>query len=659
MKHLSNFGFLLLILLWGGLLTGAQAQGLDDRNRIDITLTDGVKVRLLGKSSPGTSNVFTNEYYYLPTNLRLSRKQDGTPEFLLIKYTTEEKADAGGVQGALMHFLMEWGLTQVQLAELQKKVEEKVKELSLVPGSGFAALKGKKPMVMGAAKLRSDTKDSFRVISAILTDKTFTPNMVTSGQASLLEGSKIAVAARLEKNAAQLLAATLEKNRSISDVSLELKFAYDIMAPAIKGKVIVDWSKFEKLYQKYTRDYTHTDKDDGTLPYKNSLRDDVITDTEKDSLYSFMKENKFIDMQLEVGSGFKTDDPIIQKAMSSFWDMAMQMIAEKQQAPPQPVQQDDVKGPRYEPDPDLYEYHLNRTKIETRIARKREEFNMNVKMPIIENFTLTENLTSWYDGVRDNPKCVSAVNLNDPFFQHRDINFLLDAEAEGSVGKEINMVAVEVRKKRNTGNPYSASFQLTKDYIAKNGVTSKVTYSREGDNNSDMYQYKVKWSLRGGNEYPKDPQWVQGDWGGITLSAPVKPRTVEFEGNLEELKASGVVRATLQLRYMKFGKEEETNIPLSVAAGVPLAQGQIYLDRDTKGYAYRMVFDHKDKGKLALDWKPETSDYVYATIPEQFQDTTSEVFNKAIEAGKVILKPDSPGGQVLDKFKDVLGIITR
>ena len=53
----------------------------------------------------------TNRYYYLPpgSSLRLSKRParpgqseaERTPEFLFVKYTTEERAEAGGVQGGI------------------------------------------------------------------------------------------------------------------------------------------------------------------------------------------------------------------------------------------------------------------------------------------------------------------------------------------------------------------------------------------------------------------------------------------------------------------------------------------------------------------------------------------------------------------------------
>lgn len=641
---------LILMLLMS--ISFVNAQVLDSQNKVAVALDDGTQVVMYGRAK-SLDNGFTGEYYYLPTNLRLSKRDDGTPEFLFLKYTTEQRADAGGVQGALMHFLMEWGLSDTQMKEAETKLVAKVKDLAKTPGTPFKMVTN--PKLMGPASLRSDTPESFRIISAVLGDKGFTPNIVTSGRAPLLPGSKIAVASRLEKNGAQLLAATFEKNRSITDVSLDLRFRYDILTPAVNGRIVVNWSKVDEMYQEYKRDYTHKDKDDDTMPYKNSLQDDIITDTERDSLFSKMTESKAVTIEID---NLKPDDPNVQKITATFMDYFMSSISEKQMAAPQPAAAPPADG-RYNPPSDLYEYHITKTKYEKRIATKNETYNLKVRIPVTEDITITENLASWYDGVKDNPKCVSSVNLNDPFFQHRDINFILDLEAEEMFGKEVNFVTVNVRKKRNSGNAFSDRVTIDREYLKKKGVKATMTYARGEDNNPDSYEYQAMWSLKGGNNFPADAPWVKGQWDGVNLAPPVKPRTVEFEASPEELKLNGIVRATLQLRYMKFGKETETNIPLSTATGNPLAKDIIFLDRDTKGYAYRLVFDHKDKGKLALDWKPETSDYVYAVIPEEFRDVTSEIFSKAIEAGQTILKPDSVGGTILDKFKDVLGIIKK
>ena len=124
----------------------------------------------------------------------------------------------------------------------------------------------------------------------------------------------------------------------------------------------------------------------------------------------------------------------------------------------------------------------------------------------------------------------------------------------------------------------------------------------------------------------------------------------------------GFPRATLQLRYMKFGQEVETNIPLTVSKGLALTEKTIYTDRDTRGYAYRLVMTHKKHGKMVFPWEEKINDdYVYATIPPESVDMNSEIFKSAVKIGKVLVAPKdgevNKANSILDQFKDIFEAI--
>jgi hypothetical protein len=86
----------------------------------------------------------------------------------------------------------------------------------------------------------------------------------------------------------------------------------------------------------------------------------------------------------------------------------------------------------------------------------------------------------------------------------------------------------------------------------------------------------------------------------------------------------------------------------------------LFMDRDTRGYVYRLIFNHKTEGKLALPWSVKLNDYyVYAVVPNELSDKTSEVFIKAADLAKTIVAPGADGkvttDKILDQFKEVLG----
>jgi hypothetical protein len=659
MKRIINRFLLLIGCVLSGSL-GALCQPLDGNNKVGITLSDGTQVVAYGRANTASSSSyekFSNEYYYLPTNLRLSKKDDGTPEFIFVKYTTEENAAAGGVQGALMHFLMEWGLTPEQEQELQKKIGEKLGDLKSV-NPMYSEVRD--PKVLGPATLKSDVEgETFRIVSGTLTNEKFTPNMVTSGKAPLLPGSKMAVAAILEKNGAQLLAATFEKARSITDVSLNLRFQYEVLTPAVDGSITVDWSQISYLYQQFHREYTHKDKDDDTLPFSNSLQDDEITDTEKDSLFSYLIANKAVVIRLDQ---LKPDNPIAKDVTEAFMEYFLSSVAEKDFAAPEEGKPVESLNNKYEPSQDLYKYTFDSKRMETKIKRGTETYNLKLRIPVVQEMSITENLASWYDGVKHNKNCVTSVNLNDPFFQHREIHLILDGQAEQMFGDEVNAVTVDIRKKRSNGNDFQNAITIDKNKL-KNGTLASLTYARGEDKNPDVYEFRTSWNLRG-NIYPENPEWEKGDWKGINLVAPVAPRTVQFEGDLAQMQEMGIARATLQLRYMKFGQEVETNIPITVSKGQGLIEKTIYTDKDTRGYIYRLILTPKSGDKLVLGWESKINDdYVYAVIPDELKDRESALFKAAVDLGKTILAPKdgeiSKVDSILDNFKEIFATIKK
>src|SRR5207247_8563611 len=120
---------------------------------------------------------------------------------------------------------------------------------------------------------------------------------------------------------------------------------------------------------------------------------------------------------------------------------------------------------------------------------KTKVISLNYRIAIKHDLPLVGNMADWYNGVRDNPQCVSAVNLNDPFFQHRDINFIMDLDAKDMFEQECNYVTVNVRKARSAGNPFEDHVTIDAKYLKDRGINAAVTYARGGDKDPVVYEY--------------------------------------------------------------------------------------------------------------------------------------------------------------------------
>ena len=639
-----------------------SAQRLSYESIMTIVMGSGMNVTLFRSTD-------TNKWYYLPPSdaIHLGQREDGTPEFLFVKFTTEQRVEQGGAQGALLHCLFEWGLSAEQEKELATLLAEKTR------GRGELA---------GPVDMQATQGESFRVVSATLQDKQMTSTLITSGMAPPMAGNKAAVAARLDKNGAQLLDATFQKSRSISDISVVLDYEYTVLVKAAKGSLIYnlditstqgdgiaydlikkELDKEPGLYDKALKDYEKNKKKltdecgvgDGMANVLVGLQaiDNVagnttgagdtgspweygVSENMMRKMYDYFESKEYIQLKWEE----TIDDERLQVIREAFFNFFLNAFTEP--AYPELSTMSNLQNNIKLGDEAIknsaqggYKFKSCTQMNSSRTLRKTIKLD-NITLPVKRRYQMVANIASTYEQVKNNKKCVISVNLNDPFFQHRDINFIVDVEAMDIFKEEINYVTVNVRKKRSAGNDYEDGLTLSPEVMREKGRLATLTYARGEDKNPDVYDYKVQWSLRGGQLYPDNPVWQKGDWQAVTLQCPIKPRTIEFEADLAEMKEIGITRATLQLRYMKYGKEVETNIPLTVSKNEPLVSKRIFTDAETPGYAYRLVLNHKEKGKLALDWDAKVNDdYVYAVIPDKLKNNDNEIDGVPVEGAGV------------------------
>lgn len=657
------FKSLLLLLLGIGMSLPTYAQVVDNENKINVILKDGINVTLYGAAAK-LSDDKTKDYYYVPTNLRLSKKEDGTPMFLFLKYTTEDPRGKEN-SGAILHMLMEYGLTQKQEKELATKLKSRFEG---------AILKG-------VLDVEPAEENSIQIISATLNNKERVRTLVHSGKAPKFPGNKIAVAAELDKNAAQLMDATFQETSSITDLSITLSYDYHVRVPAVKGYIIEDWSKLDSLNLLDTASYSKEVKKEKDYGEKaiNGVVGGIVggpigaaigwfgsgnkkttkrSYDEMRNFYRYMEEVGVITMRLEEN----VDDARIQSIRDAFFQHFLNSFTERvaEEIPtPGKAEKKDIPNIKIG-----NEYQFRREFVEMIVEKRRREFNLSYAFAVKKSFQLTENLASWYDGVKHNPKCVGEVVLNDPFFQHRQVNMILDLDAEDMMGKELNYVTVNVRKQRDmpNANDFEEAITFDRTYFAENGNRAELVYSKAQSDDPAEYEYKVQWSLRGGNIYPReDTSWSKGSWQAISLAPPVEPRYIRYEVDLDELTELDLRNATLQLRYQKFGREVETNMNISLYSKEPYKEKTIYMDKGTQGYAYRLVFTHKRKGVMAMPWEAKiNTDYIFAVVPQELYENDESFIEKALKAGKNIIgggrgdKAVSEEDAVLDKFADVL-----
>lgn len=604
--------------------TVKEVGGFQYGRHVDIKMKDGFTVRCFPVATANPAHTSKN-YYYLPTNPHVAKHPDGTPKFSMVRFVTDKTKDAGGAEGAIIHFLVEYGLTKAQQNELAKSLDKKIKG---------AVLKGAVPLEVGAEG------NSFNVVSATLNDSGFTSTLVTSGKAPVMEGQQVAVAARLDAYGATLLAKSLEQ--PTTDISVVFDLKYVVKLPAYDVKVSIDYSKYHEI----EKEYTHSREKKTTYkkywnpkwynPFKVSTRKStVLTEEEQTQMLDALQESGVVTFDY-VQHVPDADKEIVESGLhkivlESFFDMQKRLG--------EPTEEELMGDDESEGDKEMeaqrrkeaakakkYEYRVYQRKEIKRTSK--QTLNLKKVIARYESHTMTGNVGAWYKKYKDNPKLVTEVNLDDPFFQRREMRFVIDNAAYDIFNEMVNYATVQVRVPRKNQRPFIDEVTIDKKFLEQSGQTATVTFARMGDD-AQKYDYAVQWSLRGGHIFPKQPKWQQGELMAVTLAAPVIPELVEAEADVDELSSMDIARVAVELRYKRFGKSytDRRGLAISATAGEPLVSKTIYRDAQNDKVEYRMIFFHKKLGKLASNnWKKVDGGYVYCAPGEAIMDKIQSAF---------------------------------
>ena len=582
---------------------------------VDVKLKDGTTVRCFPAATKNPEKT-SNNYYYLPTNPHVARDPDGTPKFSMVRFVTDKTKEAGGVEGGILHFLVEYGLTPQQEKETAKLLAKKIKG---------AKLKGAVQLEAGAEG------NSFNVVSATLTDKGFTSTLVTSGKAPVMEGQRVAVAARLSGYGATLLAKSMEQ--PTTDISVVFDLKYLVKLPAYDVRVIIDYDMYHQLEEEYShkREKKTTKKRYWNPKWYNILnistsKSSSLTEEEQRESIDFLVENGAVtfDYVQHVPDADKeiVESGLHKLVLESFFDMQKrfgqpsgdEMMGEEEEG----ESAKEIEAARREEARKMKNYSY--TVFQRKTIKRTGKTTLHLKKSIAryEHYTMTGNVGTWYEQFKDDPKLVTEVNLDDPFYQRREMRFVIDNEAYDIFNQMVNYATVQVRVPRKGQRPFIDELTIDKRFLEQSGQTATLTYARMGDD-AQTYDYAVQWSLRGGYLYPAKPNWRKGELMAVTLAAPVTPMTIESEADLDELEELGIARVSVELKYSRFGKtyQDQKGLSLSPAVGEPVVNKVIYHDSEKDKISYRLIYHHKKMGKIKDDsWKTVEGGYIYCAPSE-------------------------------------------
>jgi hypothetical protein len=472
-----------------------------------------------------------NAYYYIPQYPRMATRQDGTFEFMFMKYVGK----GSGANGGLFHALIEFTLPSNEVNKLQDT-------LRIVLRNDNARIVG--PVPLEQVKDGEKGLGSFQIISSVLNNTAgnspFTQSVITSGHAPFQPGSKAAVAACLNQEGATLLWESL--TGKTSDVSVTLSGNYEAYVKAYHATITAEvnsiyehYSKLSNFQEGYTRDQLRKISDelvqDQVLKIESFDRTSSLG-VKADELKAILSlvTDKLIELMFDTKAGWAK-------------------VPDRETA----VEADQIKGRQergyfwqvFGGEEDSKYYSDNQFVLKKRKDVRSNKFYLNlsqattIKVPVYAS----GNLGGLYSLMQEDPESVNAyfkvVNMDDADFQKREVSFLLDGEFAESFNDIFNFVTVNFRKKyAEDRNDVTTDILFTRKNIESTSGAQPLfaSYPRLGIASSDewlRYEYRVNWNLKGTNYSIKDPgnesEWRQASASGVNLIPPLKRRKVSLE----------------------------------------------------------------------------------------------------------------------------------
>lgn len=223
MNKLMIFRFLLVLGLF---LSGQEGHGQKGAPVWELVLADQSRAWVTTAPQAGV-----HAYAWLPSHLRIARQEGGEPQF---SFLTWEEKPGDPIQGAILHFLVEWGLTDSQAVEVQALLRAQVDSMGWLTGPVLP-----EPVLEQATYSFSSPKKSEAVV---LLQRSVTQ----AGQVPVTPGAKWAGSFRFKENDA------VEMQKALADPSVlsSLRFAFHFSLPGISDRWSISAPLQELFYPK-------------------------------------------------------------------------------------------------------------------------------------------------------------------------------------------------------------------------------------------------------------------------------------------------------------------------------------------------------------------------------------------------------------------------
>ncbi len=241
------------------------------------------------------------------------------------------------------------------------------------------------------------------------------------------------------------------------------------------------------------------------------------------------------------------------------------------------------------------------------------EVDLRQRLREEREMVMSGNISGVFQKYSEDKRFFSVVSLDDPVFQERTIEVILDGQDFSDFKTYINSVSVIFKKQRWGKDPTTGEVKFFDEQFAQKGNILRYTYGREGEGSTEWldYEYKPKWSFYGGIEW--EGPWMKASDPVLTLSPPARYRTIQISVDQDNLLQNGIRAVAFQIKHQILGKDVLKEIIIDYAKGDPLEAEYRYLHEEGKlGYSYKMIWLFMDGREVQSQWMNKESPFIYA-----------------------------------------------
>ena len=264
------------------------------------------------------------------------------------------------------------------------------------------------------------------------------------------------------------------------------------------------------------------------------------------------------------------------------------------------------------PDPSPYKVRVG---YQYRRVKKSGRYEVDMRQRLREEreIPIAGNIGGFVRG--NASRYLLEVDLDDPSFQDRTVEVLLDGQNTEDFQRYVNAVSVKLRRVHKSGRASEDAVVFTRKDFAAEGNRKRWVYPRMSDPVGRWfdYAYKVRWDFHGGASW-EAPAWEATDRDVITLAPPAARREVAVNLKAADFVAHDVEAVEVEFENQLFGRTRRGSLVMTL--GEPLSETYTMVTgADDGAYRYRAKWIHQSGTETVTPWQDRTSSYLLVRHP--------------------------------------------